>query len=422
MTFVRLGFLLAAGAIAQGVDQAEVSIPTIVQNGTLALNETSLELSPQVLATFSQKPALRGSLQAMALPLCSQAPNYQTAFAGWCGNQAEPFACYKDPSEASWQNLVWDCHISNPPPNPPCSLGGHLCSWTGTQPASPPPPAPSPAPGPVPPGTGGGGAATRFLTYNLLYLGLPGRVAPVVDTIRAINPEIAALEELWFEKPALLARIREVYGGPVWDFAVGGPSERYNDADILYRSDIWENLDCGILPYGADRGMNWAMLRRHTDQAYILVVGTHPICCQGDEPILEAVEFVMSNAVGIQDRWSRRLGYTVPIVLLGDLNTGYFEASMALLRTDSADGFGRHWSMPATASGMPSFYDAWAELHPSNPNPSTINNEPVRIDYVYFQKGTRGLGPPVSSQVWSGMPGGSDHRPVSGDAVITAQR
>ena len=31
------------------------------------------------------------------------------------------------------------------------------------------------------------------------------------------------------------------------------------------------------------------------------------------------------------------------------------------------------------------FKDAWAELHPDNPDPSTINDDPVRLDYVYFQ-------------------------------------
>ena len=38
------------------------------------------------------------------------------------------------------------------------------------------------------------------------------------------------------------------------------------------------------------------------------------------------------------------------------------------------DAFGRHWQLPMT------FTDAWAELHPGNPDPSTINNDPVRLD------------------------------------------
>ena len=37
------------------------------------------------------------------------------------------------------------------------------------------------------------------------------------------------------------------------------------------------------------------------------------------------------------------------------------------------EAFGRHWEIPMT------FTDAWAELHPGNPDPSTINNDPVRL-------------------------------------------
>ena len=65
-----------------------------------------------------------------------------------------------------------------------------------------------------------------------------------------------------------------------------------------------------------------------------------------------------------------------PIVLMGDLNTGYFQPSQQLLRQGQVEAFGRHWQIPMT------FTDAWAELHPGNPDPSTINDDPVRLDYV----------------------------------------
>ena len=61
---------------------------------------------------------------------------------------------------------------------------------------------------------------------------------------------------------------------------------------------------------------------------------------------------------------------------MGDLNTGYFQPSQQLLRNGHMDAFGRRWQIPMT------FTDAWAELHPGNPDPSTINNDPVRLDYV----------------------------------------
>lgn len=65
---------------------------------------------------------------------------------------------------------------------------------------------------------------------------------------------------------------------------------------------------------------------------------------------------------------------------MGDLNTGYFQPSQQLLRSGSMDAFGRHWQLPMT------FTDAWAELHPGNPDPSTINNDPVRLDYATWHK------------------------------------
>lgn len=59
---------------------------------------------------------------------------------------------------------------------------------------------------------------------------------------------------------------------------------------------------------------------------------------------------------------------------MGDLNTGYYQPSQQLLRKGQMEAFGRHWQLPMT------FTDAWAELHPGNPDPSTINNDPVRLD------------------------------------------
>ena len=59
---------------------------------------------------------------------------------------------------------------------------------------------------------------------------------------------------------------------------------------------------------------------------------------------------------------------------MGDLNTGYYQPSQQLLRLGQMDAFGRRWQIPMT------FTDAWAELQPGNPDPSTINNDPVRLD------------------------------------------
>jgi len=221
-----------------------------------------------------------------------------------------------------------------------------------------------------------------------------------------MQPEIAALPEMWHEKAAILSRLNEI-SGPVWAFADGGLTERFNDADILYRSDIWEHLDSDVVSYSADRALNWAVLRRKSDGFLLLAAGTHPLCCQGDFVTLQAVDFVAQNLRRVQER------YPYPIALMGDLNSGYHQPSQQLLREGRAQGFGRSWSIPYR------FVDAWAELHPSNPDPSTINDDPVRLDYVYFERSPDAVGefPITASQVWP-RTAGSDHRAVSGDVVL----
>lgn len=94
------------------------------------------------------------------------------------------------------------------------------------------------------------------------------------------------------------------------------------------------------------------------------------------------------------------------------MNTGYFQPSQQLLRNGQVDADGKSWQIPMT------FSDAWAELHPGNPDPSTINDDPVRLDYVYFQKTPISVGQSiVQSQIWP-RAAGSDHRAVSGDVVL----
>lgn len=224
-----------------------------------------------------------------------------------------------------------------------------------------------------------------------------------------MRPEIAALPEMWHEKPAILARLNQISGN-VWAFADGGPTERFNDADILYRSDIWEHLDSDVIPYSADRALSWAALRRKSDGFQLLAAGTHPLCCRGDLVTLEAVEFVANRLRQVQQK------HPFPVVLMGDLNSGYYQPSQQLLREGSAQGFGRGWSIPYR------FVDAWAELHPNDPDPSTINDDPVRLDYVYFERSPEALGghQVVASQVWP-RAAGSDHRAVSGDVVLNGR-
>ena len=48
-----------------------------------------------------------------------------------------------------------------------------------------------------------------------------------------MQPEIAAIPEMWHEKHAILDRLNQVSGN-VYAFATGGNTEQFNDADILF--------------------------------------------------------------------------------------------------------------------------------------------------------------------------------------------
>mmetsp|Transcript_3048 Transcript_3048/g.5359 ORF Transcript_3048/g.5359 Transcript_3048/m.5359 type:complete len:365 (+) Transcript_3048:63-1157(+) len=345
----------------------------------------------------AQMAGLRGAKDVaprglLDIPSCSEQPNFELAVNAWCGHQTEPYACSKDTSNS---NPIWDCHQVTA--DALCTLGASLCAWPG-QVSLPPGPQPQP-----PPDSPSG--ATRFLTWNLYVFTLAGRINPVVDELLRMQPEIAAIPEMWSEKSAILSRLNQLSGN-VWAFAEGGATEQYNDADILYRSDKWEHLASNLVPFSAGRAVNWAVLRRKSDGYTLIAAGTHPLCCLGDYVILEAVTFVTNMLHSVQ----KVHGY--PIVLMGDLNTGYYQPSQQLLRQGRVEAFGRTWEVPLT------FTDAWAELHPDNPDPSTINDDPVRLDYVYFQKAPLEVGGSVAaSQVWP-RAAGSDHRAVSGDVVL----
>ncbi|CAE7761262.1 unnamed protein product, partial [Symbiodinium sp. CCMP2456] len=331
-------------------------------------------LAPRAFAEASV-PMLRGLTRGLAeLPSCTEKPNFHLARASWCGEQKEPMACSKDVDSP---NPIWDCHLQA---DGWCSLGGSPCAW--------PEGAPAREVSSDWQNQNSQGQATRFVTWNLYVFTLAGRIHPVVDELLRMQPEIAAIPEMWHEKGAILDLLNQ-RSGSVWAFATGGATEQFNDADILFRTDKWEHIASDLVPFSAGRAINWAALRRKSDGYTLIASGTHPLCCQGDYVITEAVDFVTKTLSQVQNR------HPYPIVLMGDLNTGYFQPSQQLLRQGQVEAFGRHWQIPMT------FTDAWAELHPGNPDPSTINDDPVRLDYVYFQKTPFSVGQSiVQSQIW----------------------
>jgi len=250
-----------------------------------------------------------------------------------------------------------------------------------------------------------GGKATRFLSWNVYYanLGAQWRVDGVAEAIKRVAPEIASIQEMWGEKPSILSKLRQITGQD-WAFATGGETEKTWDGDILYRRDIWEELDSGMRAFG-DRGLSWAALRRRSDGKGVLAYGTHPWCCTNDHPILTTM--VMAT----KEMKERKKTFDFPVVFMGDMNADFNAASQRLVRLGSVNSHNSDWSVPIT------FEDSYAKIHPNSPNIPTIGNF-AKIDFVYFENSPQRLGRTVASQVWESLPGGSDHKGVSGDVVI----
>jgi len=247
-------------------------------------------------------------------------------------------------------------------------------------------------------------APTRFMSWNVFYGGITGRAVQIAQAIKQVGPEIVSLQETVEGRHSILEELKQ-QTGQEWAMTAGAGCEWEWDGIILFRADLWETLENGAVPYGGGgcfsndrRALNWAAMRRISDGAGVLVFGTHPVCCQGDGPIEQALHTVTSEMA------AKRQKYDFPIVLMADMNTGYFQRSQQMLREGS---------FPASFA----FHDAWAEKNPGNPDISTINNAPVRLDYVYFEKTRNEMSNAVGSQIWN-LPGGSDHRAISADVII----
>lgn len=254
----------------------------------MAVMSSLVQLVSVVLCAADTAPQLRGAVadtaSSLALESCVLKPNFQRAQSSWCGQQQEPVACFKEDHD---MNPIWDCHLQM---DGACSLGAKPCAWPTDAVAAP---ERQTSEGQVQ------GEPTRFATWNLYVFTLAGRIHPVVDELMRMQPEIAAIPEMWHEKNAILDRLNQVSGN-VFAFATGGATEQFNDADILYRADKWEHLASNLVPFSAGRAVNWAALRRKSDGYTLLAAGTHPLCCQGDYVVMEAVDFVIRTLSDVQ--------------------------------------------------------------------------------------------------------------------------
>lgn len=256
---------------------------------------------------------------------------------------------------------------------------------------------------------------TRFLSWNVYYgaLGSIARLRGLAEGIKEVAPEIVSMQEICcgggFAQP-ILDNVIAVTGLP-WAWAKHDGKLGVDwDGPILYRSDIWSEIASGSITYDGSRGLSWAALRRRSDNAKVLVAGTHPICCAGIEYYLDAMTKIMG---WLQDK---KRAYPYPVVFMGDMNAGYDHISQSLVRNGAAAYKGRTWSSPIQ------FVDAYAEQNPSNPDPGTCckyNGYKYKIDFVYAEKTPQAAGVVTSARIWDNLSGGSDHLAVSSDIRLS---
>eukprot|EP00928_Gymnodinium_smaydae_P023941 TRINITY_DN19549_c0_g1_i1.p1 TRINITY_DN19549_c0_g1~~TRINITY_DN19549_c0_g1_i1.p1 ORF type:complete len:584 (-),score=36.44 TRINITY_DN19549_c0_g1_i1:357-2108(-) len=363
----------------------------------------SCEGTQIVMSVVTPAPTAGAEEEPSATPTMSPTPPCSEAMVLRRRRQASMCSCRRR-SDGSDLGAGWAClesRLSMPSTPPPTRAPTFL----PTPPTMQPTPWPTLQPTPAPPIRAD---PIRFLSYNVYVFTLRHRLRSVVSVIHEIAPQIASIQELWHEKEDLLQELIHV-SNQSWDFARGGRTETVNDADILFRSDIWELLDSGLLTYGAGRGTNWAALRRRSDLAGILVYGTHPQCCRGEGPVLPAME------MSVKDMKKRQRDYPFPVAFMGDFNVGYFGSTHTMLREGAVQSLGHEWTLPMR------FVDAVARFYPDDPDTSTIHNAHVRLDYVYFERPSTALAVNMmnisGARVWQNK-GGSDHRPVSGDVIL----
>merc|ERR1712176_74843 len=128
-------------------------------------------------------------------------------------------------------------------------------------------------------------APTRFLTYNVYYANLAWRAHEVARGIAQVAPEIASLQETVQDRTRILEELIRITGQQWSLSSPPGGCLWYWDGAIIFRSDLWEELENGRTPYGGGgcyseslRALNWVALRRRADGKGLLVYGTHPIC------------------------------------------------------------------------------------------------------------------------------------------------
>ncbi len=146
----------------------------------------------------------------------------------------------------------------------------------------------------------------RLVTYNVLFDGCFERPAPFRRILRAIDPDVLSLQEIYTHSlEETRALIASILPGAAWHTAGSG------QGPIVSRYPIKDSGPMG----GAGRG-SWALIEAPAGE--FLVINPHPPCCEDDAGRRREFDAI---AAWVRDaRASGRLTHGTPIVIAGDMN------------------------------------------------------------------------------------------------------
>lgn len=224
--------------------------------------------------------------------------------------------------------------------------------------------------------------AVSIMTYNIqvdsVFTPLwSARRDNVVENIQDHNPDILGLQEAKKHQQQYLFDELEGYDFVIC-FVCDGVRGGHNP--ILYRSDIVELLDSGVIKLFFPRLCTWARFKDLRSGKCFYVYNTHFSLIQHAR---------ISSVASIYESMLSREYNQEPVVLCGDLNVT--EDDVVLCRFRSAG-----------------LFDTWRLAHPEMKPVPTIGNR--KLDFILTTLGVDILGTSVVVKKFEKRP--SDHNPV----------
>lgn len=222
----------------------------------------------------------------------------------------------------------------------------------------------------------------RVLTYNVLFDGCFERPEPFRRILRALDPDILSLQEIYLHSvDETRAWIEGVWPGSAWHSAGSG------QGIILSRFPV---RDWG--PVGTERRGAWAVL--DTPDGPLVLINPHPPCCENDAGRQQ--EFDAIAAWIREARSSGRIKKATPILIAGDMNlVGESRQLATLLRGDIADT--TTYGPAAAPDGDGTALADPLPYHLSGTEAYTWRGDdgpfaPGRLDYIVYTDSCLGLG------------------------------